>query len=297
MRRTASLLLLVGLVGLALPLHAQVESQFLIPLSTADGKRATVGQNDLVFAEDGKAVKVLKIEPVDAPVRVTLALENSRGLSDNWVLVRQGAQAFIDLMPPEVEVTLMSTAPQARVVVKSTTDHAALKKGIDAISSDAGAGRFIESFVDWSDRIDKDKDKSKFTPVLVTLGSTFGEEMVRESDVKKAVDRLPVLNATVHVILYNAKSNQGGSSDAQIAVAQNITGRTRGKYEMIGSYLQVGPALAEIGGDVAKMQTGGQYLVTVERPAGSPTNRIGSLAVTAPAGVTVGRISMVAPKK
>lgn len=297
MRRTATLILLVGLISFARPLHAQVQSQFLLPLSTADGKRATVGPNDLVFAEDGKPIKVLKIEPVDAPVHVTLALENSRGLSDNWVLVRQGAQAFIDAMPPEVEVTLMSTAPQGRIVVKSTTDHAALKKGVDAISADAGAGRFIESFVDWSDRIDKDKDKSKYTPVLVTLGSTYGEEMVRESDVKKAVDRLPVLNATVHVIMVNAKTNQGGSADAQIAVAQNITSRTRGKLEMISTYLRLAPALTEMGAEVAKMQTGGQYLVTVERPDGSPTNRIGALAVTAPAGVTVGRITMVAPKK
>jgi hypothetical protein len=296
MRRTAFLLLLVGLAGLAIPLHAQVESQFLIPLSTPDGKRAVIGPNDLAFAEDGKALKVLKVEPRDAPLHVTLALDNSRGLADNFVMVREGAKAFIDAMPPEVEVALVSTAPQGRIVVKSTTDHTALKKGVDAIAADAGAPRFIESFVDWSDRIDKDKDKNKFTPVLVILGSTFGEEMVRENDVKKAVDRLPVLNATVHVIMFNAKTNQGGSSDAQIAVAENITSRTRGKLEQIGTYLRLAPALSEMGTEVAKMQTGGQYLVTVERPAGSPKNRLGALGVTAPAGIIVGRISMVAPK-
>jgi hypothetical protein len=74
MRRSAVLLLLASF---AIPLFAQQESQLLIPLTTPDGKRApNVGVGDLTISEDGKPVKIVKIEPIDTPVKVTLSLDN-----------------------------------------------------------------------------------------------------------------------------------------------------------------------------------------------------------------------------
>jgi len=55
-------------------------------------------------------------------------------------------------------------------------------------------------------------------------------------------------------------------------------------------------ALPELGAMVAKMQAGGQYLVTVQRPAGAGP-RLGAVGMTAPTGITIGKISLVQPKK
>jgi hypothetical protein len=294
MRRSAVLFLLVSF---AIPLLAQQESQLLIPLTTPDGKRApNIGVGDLTISEDGKPVKILKIEPNDTPIRVTLSLDNGRGLSQDFVLIRNGAKGFINAWPESMEVTLVSTAPQPRTVVKSTKDRAALLKGIDAIAPATGPGSFIDSITEWVFRIDKDKEKGTYTPVLVALGSTFGEEYVKESDVKEAMNKLPTLGGTVHVLMYNAKAQQGGSSDAQLAVGQGATDRTKGKWEVVANGQRIEAALPELGALVAKMQAGGQYLVTVQRAAGAPP-RLGAVGMTAPTGITIGKISLVQPKK
>ena len=294
MRRMAIVIVLGSLVT---PLLAQQESQLLIPLTTPDGKRApNVGVGDLTISEDGKPVKILKIEPSDTPIRVTLSLDNGRGLSQDFVLIRNGAKGFINALPESMEVTLVSTAPQPRTVVKSTKDRTALLKGIDSIAAAAQPASFIDSITEWVFRIDKDKDKGTYTPVLVALGSTFGEEYVKESDIKEAMNKLPTLGATVHVLMYNAKTQQGGSSDAQLAVGQGATERTKGKWEVVANGQRIEAALPELGAMVAKMQAGGQYLVTVQRPAGAGP-RLGAVGMTAPTGITIGKISLVQPKK
>jgi hypothetical protein len=292
MRRPAILLLLASFV---VPALAQQETQLLIPINTADGKRANVTASDLTITEGGQPVKILKIEPKDSPVRVTLALENSRGLSQDFVQVRNGAKAFVNALPANVEVTLWSTAPVARTAVKATTDRAVLIKGIDSLSPDSGPGRFIESLVDWVRSVDKDKDKGNYTPVLVTVGSTFGEESVREDDVKSAMNKLPALGAKVHGIIYNAKTNQGGSADAQLSIGQVATERTGGKWEVVATPQRIAAALPELGAEIAKLQTGGQFLLTVQRPTDAP--RLGAISVSTPPGVTIGKITLVQPKK
>ena len=296
MRRSALLLLLASF---AIPLLAQQESQLLIPLTTPDGKRApNVGVGDLTISEDGKPVKIVKIEPIDTPIKVTLSLDNGRGLSQgtDFALIRNGAKGFINALPESMEVTLVSTAPQPRTVVKSTKDRAVLLKGIDAIAPATGPASFIDSITEWIFRIDKDKDKGTYTPVLVALGSTFGEEYVKESDIKDAMNKLPTLGGTVHVLMYNAKTQQGGSSEAQLAVGQGATDRTKGKWEVVANGQRIEAALPELGAMIAKMQAGGQYLVTVQRPEGAGP-QLGALGMTAPAGITIGRISLVQPKK
>jgi hypothetical protein len=295
MRHLAILVLLASFVP---PVYAQTaQAQLLVPLTTEDGKRApNLTPADVKVAESGKLLKVLKVEARDSPVRVTLQIENSRGLSDNFVLIRQGAKAFINAMPAGVQITLVNTAPVARTVVKPTSDHAELLKGIDAISPDSGPGRFIESLVEWVERVDKDKDKS-YTPVLVTLGATFGDEQVRDSDIKNAMNKLPTLGAKVYGIMYNNQSNQGGTADAQISIGKQATQRTGGRWELVSNVQGMAAALPEYGAEVAKLQVGGQYLLSVEWPNGTTPPANMALAIEAPSGVTVGRITLLNQRK
>jgi hypothetical protein len=99
----------------------------------------------------------------------------------------------------------------------------------------------------------------------------------------------------VHAILYNAKTNAGGAAEAQINIGESATQRTGGKWEIVANTQRIEAALPELGAEVAKLATGGQYLVTVQRPAGAPA-RLGGIALDVPAGVTVGRITLVQKK-
>jgi hypothetical protein len=223
-------------------------------------------------------------------VKVTLALENSRALSDQLVLERMGAKDFVNALPDGMEVTIVSTAPVPRVV-KTTTDRAAMIKAIDAVTPDSSSGRFLEAYMDWVKRVDKDKNKGAYMPVLVLVGSTYGEELVNLKDLNAAMDRLPTLGATVYSLLMSAKTLHGSAADAQFTVGQDSARMTNGKFEEVFNVQRIQAALGELGAQVAKLQTGGggAYVVTVQRAGGAPA-QMGPLSLSAPEGVTIGQI-------
>jgi hypothetical protein len=294
MRQTAVVLLFALVVT---PVFAQTQTQLVVPLTTADGKRApNIKPADLSIAENEKPLEIVKVEPLDLPVRVTLAIENSRAMSNQLVLIRSGAKAFVNALPEGMEFTLLTTAPQPRILLKPTKDKALMLKSIDNISPEGAPGRFLETFMEWVKRIDKDKEKGMYTPVLVLTGSTYGEEFVYDKDVNDALDRLPSLGGRVYSLLMSAKTSIGAAADVQASVGKQSAQMTNGKYEEVFNVQRIQAALPEIGAEVAKLQSGGSYLITVVRPANAPP-RLGPLSLSAPDGVTFGKISMVPPKK
>jgi hypothetical protein len=110
------------------------------------------------------------------------------------------------------------------------------------------------------------------------------------------MDSLTTLGATVHSLLMSAKTSTGAAAEMQASVGQQAARMTNGKYEEVFNVQRVRAALPELGADVAKLQTGGAYLVTVVRPAGA-TPRLGPLSLSGPDGTKFGRISVVPPKK
>ena len=295
MRRVIVLIAILSLPVLVLPLWAQQTGSFLVALTTADGQPLpSISPADLSVQEAGQPARVVKIEPKAFPTRLTLAIENSRGLADALVQLRTGAKGFINALPPSVEVTLVSTAPQPRIVVKPTTDKDALLKAIDRLAPESSSGRFIEAVSEQIDRWDKDKERGLYTPIMVIMGSTIGEEVVRENWVKEAMARLDKLGGvTIHALMYEAPlTSTGGSGDLQVWLAREVAQRTRGRFEQFSAPQRIATLLPEIGADIAKTQVASQYLVTIERPAGA-TGRLGALSMSPPGGVKVGKITRV----
>ena len=284
---------------LALPLYAQQPGMFLVSLTNAEGQPvASLNASDLEVQEAGQPAKVLKIEPRAFPTRITLAVENSRGLADVLVAMRTGAKGFINALPADVEVMLVSTAPQPRIVVKSTKDKDALLKGIDRLAPESSSGRFVEALTEQIDRWDKDKERGLYTPMLVIMGSTIGEEVIRENWLTDAMGRLDKLaGVTVHALMYNAPlSSTGSGGDFQMRVAQDVAQRTRGRFEQFSAAQRIGTLLPELGAEIAKAQIASQFLVTIERPAGA-TGRLGALSMSPGPGIKVGKITRVEEKR
>ena len=79
---------IAAVVLAAAVIHAQQTGQFLMPMFDATGASvATFAPADLEVFEDGKPAKVLKVEPRDAPVSVTLALDNGAERKTNDVIL------------------------------------------------------------------------------------------------------------------------------------------------------------------------------------------------------------------
>ena len=288
------------LVGIALALcvaatDARAQQQFQIYASVADasGKALTsLEPADLKVMEDGVDAKVVKAEPVNWPVKVQLLVDNGVGLGgQNIQTMKDGIKGLIDVLPDNLEVTIVTTAPQPRFLVRPTTDKAMMIEGLSRLAPDSGAGRFVESMNEATQRIEK--DKTDHFPVIISSATSSGDANVLDRDVKRIFERIQKKPTTVHVILLNSTtgSSSGGANQTQVGLA--VTQMTRGRYESIAAPTRLATLLPEIGKQVAESvaKQSKQFRVTVERPAGK-SGELGKVSAGARSGISLLGLSM-----
>jgi hypothetical protein len=282
---------LVGVIGLAggATLQAQREFQFFARFTDPAGTAlSALTAADIQVNEDGTAGKVVKLEPVDWPVRVAILLDNGTGTSERLAQLRNGARGLIGALPAGVEISLQTLSPQPRWLVRPTTDREALLKGVDQITPDSGAGRFIEGLFETAARFDKERGNN--FPVVVALGSLTAEgSAVRDRDMKQFFERLASRSITVHAVLaggVNTAASANVATATQIGI--NATKQTGGRYESIAATSRLATLLPEIGEQIARSHARQiqQYRVTFERPAGR-SGAVGSIGMAAAAGTQV----------
>ena len=288
------------LVGVALAVcvaatDARAQQTFQIYASVADatGKALTALEPaDLKVMEDGVEAKVVKAEPVNWPVKVQLLVDNGIGLGGgNIQTLKDGIKGLIEALPDNLEVTIVTTAPQPRFLVRPTTDKAMMIEGLSRLAPDSGAGRFVESMNEATQRIEKDKTDQ--FPIIISFATSSGDANVRDNDVKNIFARVQKKPTTVHVVLLNSTtgSSTGGANQTQVGLA--VTQATRGRYESIAAPTRIATLLPEIGKQVAESvakQTK-QFRVTVERPAGK-SGDLGKVSAGARSGISLLGLSM-----
>jgi hypothetical protein len=274
--------------------HAQQQFQVFASVVDASGTSPAVLQpGDVRILEDGMETNVIKIEPLEWPLKVQLLIDNGIGLGgENLIHIRNGLRGLLEALPEGVEGTFVTTAPQPRFLVRATTDRQALLKGIDLLSSDSGAGRFVESLNEATQRIEK--DKGDYFSVIISVGSTAGDLNILERDVQRLMQRLQQRPTTVHVVLSRGSRASGG--DSQIEVGLAVTKFTGGRYESLAAPSRLATLLPEIGAQVAESHKrhGRQFRITVSRPKGT-TGTLGKVSMAAQRGLVVSGVSLDGP--
>jgi hypothetical protein len=163
-------------------------------------------------------------------------------------------------------------------------------EGLGRLAPDSGAGRFVESMNEATQRIEK--DKSDHFPVIIMVGTSSGDANVMERDVKRIFERIQKKPTTVHVVLLNLASGaSGGANQTQVGMA--VTEATRGRYENIAAATRLATLLPEIGKQVADSheKQSNQFRLTVVRPAGAKGD-LGQVGAGARGGLAVRGLSM-----
>ena len=278
----------VVIVGSAVSLAQQ---QFVFFASVADGTGAPVASlapDDVKIVENGAEGKVVKIEPIDWPIRLQILVDNGAGMGEALVQLRNGLKGLAMAIPDGIEMSLITTAPQPRNVVRATTDRQAIIQGIDRITPDSGAARFVEALNEAAARVDK--EKGNFFPVVVIVGSTTAEgSQVLERDVQRMRQRFVDRAATVHVIMFNtgsrSESSFSGANQTNVGIA--VAKDTGGRYEAIAASTRIATLLPEIGEQVAKshVRQSHQFRITFQRP-GSASGAVGEIGMASRPGTT-----------
>jgi hypothetical protein len=288
------LLVAFALVLCATAGHVAAQQQFQVYASIVDpsgNPLTTLQPADLRVMENGTEAKVLKAELVSFPVKVQLLLDTGIGLGGgNLQILKDGVKGFLEALPDNLEVTIVTTAPQPRFLVRATTDKAMLIEGLSRLAPDSGAGRFVESLNEATQRIER--DKTDHSPVIVMSATSSGDTNVMERDVKRIFERIQKKPTTVHVILLNSTSSaSGGANQTQVGMA--VTQMTRGRYENIAAATRLATLLPEIGKQVAESakKQSAQFRITVERPSGA-SGELGKVSAGARGGLILQGLSL-----
>jgi hypothetical protein len=277
----STLLLLGALLVTLTPARAQQQFQILASVVDANGAVvSTLASDDVRVLENGAQGKVVKVEPIDRKPTLQILVDNGVGLGgENLIHLRNGLRGLIEALPEGLEVTLVSTAPQPRFVVRATTDRQALLQGVDRVTPDSGAGRFVESLNEATQRIER--EKSATAPVIISAATTSGDTNVMERDIERLMKRLQEYPTTVHVVVFSGgvgRSASGGGNQTEVGLA--VTKFTAGRYENINAGSRLATLLPELGAEVAKgaAQQSRQFRLTVERPEGAK-GQLGSISM------------------
>jgi len=282
----------VALCAASGDVRAQQQVQLYASVADVTGKPvATLEPADLKVLEGGVEAKVVKVEPVSWPVKVQLLVDNGIGLGgQNIQSLKDGIKGLIEALPENLEVTIVTTAPQPRFLVRPTMDKAMMIEGLSRLAPDGGAGRFVESMNEATQRIEK--DKSDHFPVIISSATSSGDANVLERDVKRIFERIQKRPTTVHVILLNSTTGSATGGANQTQVGLSVTQATRGRYESIAVPTRLATLLPEIGKQVAASheKQSHQFKITVERPAGK-SGELGQLSAGARSGLVLQGLS------
>lgn len=287
----------IALMGVAAAgLRAQQQFSFFASFTDAAFGQpvTTVAQDQLEVRENNVAGRIVRMEPINWPVKVELLLDNGIGIGvNNLIHLRNGVRAFMEALPSDVEVAFVTTAPQPRNVIRPTADRQALLRAPDLLTLDTAAGRFVDALIEVAARIDKaraDRQQGNFFPVVVVLGSTAAEgSMFGQRDVEQLLQRFQQRGATVHVIMLSSGASGPGTGGwVQAELGQAVTRLTGGRYDNIAAPSRIATLLPEIGQQIAKSHAkqSQQFRITLERPLGA-SGQIGQLTMAGPSNVVV----------
>jgi hypothetical protein len=286
MTRFAAVLLILVASSWSVPLDAQRQLQFFLSAVDAAGQPVeNLTASDIVVTEDGVTASVVKMEPINWPVKVTVLVDNGLGTQDMLVQWRNGLKAFFKALPTGVEASLLTLAPQPRWIVRPTNDRLQLMKGADLISPDPGGARFVDALIEVGERIEKEnKDRTTYFPVIVIMSTTGPEGSTpRDRDLETMVRQIERYAARVHVVMLGSGATSPTTlvGARQVQIGKMLADGTGGRYEAIAAGSRISSLLPEYGEMIAAAHRfqSQQYLVTAERPTGV-SGPLGTLSMT-----------------
>jgi hypothetical protein len=177
--------------------------------------------------------------PLDAQdpagaMRVALLVDTSEAATPALPHIRTGVAAFIDALPPEDEILLVSIGRRVQVRVQPTTDHKKLTSAAASLLSDGGPTPIADALIEINDRFMKQADH----PVFVIVTGDGPDSSIRTDDntFNAFLQRLRSRHIPAHAFVIKSKGN--GMAEA---IASMVVRASGGRLEPMSN----GATLAE----------------------------------------------------
>jgi len=260
---------------------------FLSAVDASGNPVTDLKPDEIAMTENGAPGKVVSLERHTLPIKLTITVDNGRDSTAALAAYRTGLTGLVEALPPDVEVTFITTAPQPSMAVRATTDRAQITRGISRFGVESGeSARFSDALVEYSERLERDFRDKKLTyaPMLVMVSTSAPESSSVQIDtIEKALKTLQTRGARVSVAMTTTRPTDADSVDGlkngrQALIAAPIVKASRGKYETLIAFSGLATLLPQWGKEIAlshARQTN-QFRVVIERPGGAtgPLNNV-----------------------
>jgi hypothetical protein len=186
----------------------------------------TAGDFDL--AENGVARVVTRVTLGSQPPRIVLVVDSSTTMKPMLGHFRNGLRAFLEVLPDNYEVAIVSTGRQMRIRTAPTTDRARLRAAAETFTSDDGRNAFLDSVLESYQRFLRPTPSS--WPVLAILTTDFGGT-IREPHIDEFsgfVTEFIGRGGTAYALLV-----QGANSGITSELASHLAAGTAGVVDTI----------------------------------------------------------------
>ena len=220
---------------------------------------------DFTVAEDGNEGTGLSAELGNVPMRIALLVDNGDRIAEANAVnpLRDGLAAFLDTLPPQHEVSLLTIARNIQQRVDFTTDRDELKESANEIFADRGAGTVLLDGINetWDRRFDEGERFPVF--VLVLTDGSESSSFYNDDEYAEFIGMLISNDIAVHTVIF---SERGGSNVSQYSL--NITENTGGLYENLASETGMADSLTMIATRLGENyeQVSKRYRIIYERP-------------------------------
>ncbi len=180
-----------------------------------------------VFDRGGTAFSAAA--PIIGRLRIVLLVDSSGAVAPLLTHFRAGIGAFLDTLPIDQEIAIISTGGQLRIRVPPTTDRDKLRKVADSFASDGGANSFLETMLEADTRFMKTAPERRPVFVVVTTDSGSASAGVRIDAYNKFMRDFMQRGGRAHGIVVLGRVNSGATTD----IVMNLTSNTGGFYDSL----------------------------------------------------------------
>jgi hypothetical protein len=203
--------------------------------------------SDFSVSEGGEARVVSHAGPAKDPMRIALMLDTSDAAAPALTHMRAGAIAFLDALPPEDEVILITTGRQARVRVPPTTDRKKLKDAAAGLFTDGAGTVLMDGLLEIDDRFFKKADDRWPVFVVFTSDGTEASAGAREKEFLKWASTIDKRGVSTHAFVYKTPK---GSGMPEIVV-ENLTQNSGGHYDVMNTTTALPEKMKALGEQLA----------------------------------------------
>lgn len=166
--------------------------------------------------------------PGIGPLRIVLLVDSSFAVAPMLTQFRAGLNAFLDALPGDPEITIISTGGQLRVRVAPTTDRQQLRKAAGSFASDGGANSLLETMLEADKRFLRTAPDRRPVIVVITTDNNQSRGEVRIDEYNKFMNDFVMRSGRAHGIVIRG-ANIGVTSD----IVMNLTDNTGGFFDSI----------------------------------------------------------------